>query len=110
MTLFLKQPTNQCNKTGVFADQYHFLVDPDPALYFNADPDLAFHFNPDPAPLRSDWNLRHLVSRPSRTLFRASNLLNVDFKAVWIQIFTLMRIGIQLPKTIRIHVDPDRQL
>jgi hypothetical protein len=100
-----------CNRV---ADSHRLNADPDPTSHFGADPDHVLH--------QSDANLRppsHIPSRPpfgaSTPTFWASTALHgfiVSLKSSWIfllmriRLFTLMRIRIQLPKTMRIHADP----
>jgi hypothetical protein len=73
------------------------------------------------APYQSYANLQTLVYKPSRSLhtsnvsvpgplrhhFEPLKLLNFDFKRIQIQHLYLMRFRIQLPKIMRIVVDPD---
>ncbi len=106
--------------TSLVVDPHHFSADLDPgrSVHLNTGLDLTFFFNVDPDPdpdSHHDTNLKPLVYRPSTTLFCASKafefrLQNADpdppfFTQIWIgiQLFTLMRIRIQLPKIILIH-------
>ncbi len=81
------------------ADLYHFNADPDPTFYFNSDPHQAFitymriRIQPFFKVIRicNIWSIG-----PLRLHLVLLNLLNVDFNAVRIQLFTLMRIRIQL--------------
>jgi hypothetical protein len=83
------------------SDPRHFNVDPDPAFHFNADP--------DPAPHENEANLRPLATRPSKPPFWASTDLHGSIWSLNIScILTLMRIRIQLPKTMWIRIrNPD---
>jgi hypothetical protein len=88
------------SKSGV-ADPHHFDVDS------------------DPDPHQSDANLSPLVLRPSRASFWASSPVVSDHGSIFlsltwilsyllirIQLFTLLRIRIQLPKLIRTDPQP----
>ncbi len=94
------------------ADPHHFSADPDPAFYSNADPDPIHLFNlmriwGDSTPHQSDGNLWPLVYRPSTTSFWASKAPEIfNLMPQRIQLFTLTRIRIQLPKN---NEDPDTQ-
>ncbi len=73
--------------------------------HFKADPDPAFHFNADPDPHPGDTNLRPLAHRPSRPPFWAStDLRGSILSLISSYILTLMRIRVQLPKTMRIRI------
>ncbi len=109
------------SSVGGFAARHLFNAYPDPSFHFIVDPDPTFHFNaaPDPVPHQSDANLRQLFyisykallwasTTPKRLHFEALKFKSSDlFKMrIWIQIFTLLRIWIHLPKMMRIHAKP----
>jgi hypothetical protein len=89
------------------------------AFIFIADSDPTFHFNADPDPAhQKDANLRPRVSSPPQLHFKSPRLhcfastalyrfiieplqlLILTSMRAWIQLFTLTRIRIQLPKKI----------
>ncbi len=99
---------------------FNFDVNPDPdsSVHFDADAD------PDPAPYQSKTNLQPLegfrpstapcwASRPQLWASTTLHGFNLSLHSSWfgsgsnLSLFTLIRIRIQHPKMMRIHVDLD---
>jgi hypothetical protein len=105
----------KCFEVTNVADPHNFDADPDPDFHFDADPDPTFHSDADPNPTFFSIRILPLTfsliwtlncSKMSHSGFHLFNLMRVRTR---ILIFTLMRtrilrIRIQLPKMVRIHV------